>query len=126
MNRQKQVSLPFRESVDRMVDLAALAISLIPDTIRAKMIVEGANEPLRYEADEILRQRGIAVPPDVFASAGGVTVCCFGWTRNLSHMRFGRMQHHYDKLRGRCMLHALEKIVQNDENTGLVDPAAGG
>ena len=42
--------------------------------IRAKMIVEGANGPVTYEADEILRHRCITVLPDVFANAGGVTV----------------------------------------------------
>jgi glutamate dehydrogenase (NAD(P)+) len=45
--------------------------------IRAKMIVEGANRPVTYEADEILRHRGITVLPDVFANAGGVTVSYF-------------------------------------------------
>lgn len=79
--------------------------------IRAKMIVEGANGPVTYEADEILRRRGIAVLPDVFANAGGVTVSYFEWTRNLSHMRFGRLQRQYDVMRGGTMLGALESMT---------------
>ena len=82
--------------------------------IRAKMIVEGANGPVTYEADEILRHRGITVLPDVFTNAGGVTVSYFEWTRNLSHMRFGRMQRQYDEMRGRCMLSALESLSERN------------
>lgn len=66
---------------------------------------------MTYEADEILRQRGITVLPDVLANASGVTVSNFEWMRTLSHMRFGRMQRQYDEMRGRCTLHALESLA---------------
>jgi glutamate dehydrogenase (NAD(P)+) len=79
--------------------------------INAKLIVEAANGPTTYEADEILRHRGVTILPDLYVNAGGVTVSYFEWTRNLSHMRFGRMQRRYDELRGITYLRALEELT---------------
>ena len=78
--------------------------------IKAKMVVEGANGPITYEADEILRRRGITVLPDVYANVGGVTVSYFEWTRNISHMRFGRLQRQYDAMRGENIVSAMENL----------------
>jgi len=87
--------------------------------IKAKMIVEGANGPITYEADEILNKRGITVLPDVFANVGGVTVSYFEWTRNISHMRFGRLQRQYDEMRGANLVAAMDSLTGNkvDEQT---------
>jgi glutamate dehydrogenase (NAD(P)+) len=87
--------------------------------IQAKMVVEGANGPVTYEADEILRQRGITVLPDVFANVGGVTVSYFEWTRNISHMRFGRLQRQYDAMHGESLVTAMNALTGNkvDEQT---------
>ena len=79
--------------------------------IKAKLIVEAANGPVTYEADEILRHRGVTILPDIYVNAGGVTVSYFEWTRNLSHMRFGRLQRRYDELRGHTYLDALEQLT---------------
>jgi glutamate dehydrogenase (NAD(P)+) len=79
--------------------------------IRARLVVEAANGPVTYEADEILRRRGIVILPDVFINAGGVTVSYFEWTRNLSHMRFGRLQRRFDELRSTSYLSALETMT---------------
>jgi glutamate dehydrogenase (NAD(P)+) len=54
--------------------------------IKAKMIVEGANGPTTNEADDILRDRGIVVVPDILANAGGVTVSYFEWVQNLQEL----------------------------------------
>ncbi len=53
------------------------------DRIRAEVIVEGANGPTTFEADAILKERGIAVVPDVLANAGGVIVSYFEWVQDL-------------------------------------------
>ncbi len=52
------------------------------------MIVEGANGPTTPEADEILRQKGVTVVPDILANAGGVTVSYFEWAQNIQQFRW--------------------------------------
>src|SRR5690606_20971155 len=52
-------------------------------TIRASVIVEGANGPIEPEADELLEKRGVIVVPDILANAGGVTVSYFEWVQNI-------------------------------------------
>ncbi|MDQ2138646.1 Glu/Leu/Phe/Val dehydrogenase [Alcaligenaceae bacterium A4P071] len=54
------------------------------DSVRAKVVVEGANGPTTPEADDILRDKGILVVPDVVANAGGVTVSYFEWVQDFS------------------------------------------
>ena len=54
------------------------------EQLRCKLIVEAANAPTSYRADEILEKRGIPLVPDILANAGGVTVSYFEWTQNLT------------------------------------------
>jgi glutamate dehydrogenase (NAD(P)+) len=58
--------------------------------VQASMIVEGANGPTTIEADEILRERGIPVVPDILANAGGVTVSYFEWVQDLGRLFWDR------------------------------------
>ncbi len=51
--------------------------------VRARHVVEAANAPTSPEADEIFRQRGVPVLPDIYANAGGVTVSYFEWVQNI-------------------------------------------
>lgn len=51
------------------------------EKLQCKMVAEGANGPTTLEADEILKERGIFVVPDVLGNAGGVTVSYFEWVQ---------------------------------------------
>ena len=69
--------------------LAALGNVLTRDnaaSVRAKMIVEGANGPTTTEADKILEENGVIVLPDILANAGGVIVSYFEWVQNLQEL----------------------------------------
>ncbi len=78
--------------------------------IRAPLIVEAANGPVTFNADRILRQKGAVVLPDMYVNAGGVTVSYFEWIKNLSHIRFGRMERRLEEFRGQAIVHALEAL----------------
>ena len=56
--------------------------------VRARLVVEGANAPTTPVADEVFRERGISVIPDILANAGGVTVSYFEWVQNLQQFRW--------------------------------------
>ena len=79
--------------------------------IRTKLIVEGANGPVTFEGERILLARGIKILPDLYINSGGVVVSYFEWTKNLSHMRYGRLQRRYDEARAMHQLTALESIT---------------
>ncbi len=79
--------------------------------VKAKLVAEAANGPITFEADRILRSRGITVLPDAYMNAGGVIVSYFEWIRNLTHIRFGRMERRFDEMRGNHIVHALETMT---------------
>jgi glutamate dehydrogenase (NAD(P)+) len=55
------------------------------DSIKAKLVVEGANGPTTTEADAILQSNNIVVLPDIVANGGGVVVSYFEWVQNLQN-----------------------------------------
>ncbi|MBK9151846.1 MAG: Glu/Leu/Phe/Val dehydrogenase [Saprospiraceae bacterium] len=65
--------------------------------VRAKVIGEAANGPVTANAEEVLLKNGVVILPDMYLNAGGVTVSYFEWLKNLSHMRFGRMDKRFNQ-----------------------------
>lgn len=59
------------------------------ERVRAEIIVEAANEPVRPEADELFHDKGVVVLPDILANAGGVTASYFEWVQNRQHYKWG-------------------------------------
>ncbi|ETX14201.1 glutamate dehydrogenase [Roseivivax halodurans JCM 10272] len=78
--------------------------------IKARLIVEAANGPVTAGADDILRQKGVVIMPDMYANAGGVTVSYFEWVKNLSHIRFGRMGRRQEEARHQLIVDELERL----------------
>ncbi|MEZ4948871.1 MAG: Glu/Leu/Phe/Val dehydrogenase [Saprospiraceae bacterium] len=81
------------------------------DKIKAKIIGEAANGPITSEAEEILLKKGKLIIPDVFLNAGGVTVSYFEWLKNLSHIRFGRMDKRFNQNTYDNFVNLVEKMT---------------
>ncbi len=79
--------------------------------IQTHVIAEAANGPVTYSADQILRQKGVVIIPDAYLNAGGVTVSYFEWIKNLSHIRFGRMERRYEEAQSRGLVAAIEEAT---------------
>lgn len=79
--------------------------------VKARLIVEAANGPITYDANTILRDRGIVVIPDLFANAGGVTVSYFEWVKNLTHIPFGLMERRRDERGHRVLTQSIEHMT---------------
>ncbi len=87
--------------------------------VKAKIIGEAANGPLTPEADEIFGKKGILVVPDMYLNAGGVTVSYFEWLKNLSHVRYGRLEKRFTENLNAHILGQMEELsgkkVSNEE-----------
>lgn len=81
----------------------------LADRIRAKVVVEGANGPVSFEADQRLSARGVTVVPDILANAGGVVCSYFEWVQNLQSVMWDEDQVNRDL--ERIMLRAYEDVV---------------
>ena len=77
--------------------------------IQAKVIAEAANGPVTFAAEVLLKEKGTVIIPDVYLNAGGVTVSYFEWIKNLSHIRFGRMQRRYEESKSETIIKAIEQ-----------------
>jgi glutamate dehydrogenase (NAD(P)+) len=79
--------------------------------IRAKIVAEAANGPITATAQEKLLEKGVIIIPDVYLNAGGVTVSYFEWLKNLSHMRFGRMEKRFNQNQITQVVHLVENLT---------------
>ncbi len=92
--------------------------------VKAKIIGEAANGPCTPEADDVFTQKGILCVPDMYLNAGGVTVSYFEWLKNLSHVRYGRMEKRFTENMNTHILGQMEsltgKTVSDTERTFIL------
>ncbi len=79
--------------------------------ISAKVIAEAANGPLTPEADAIFNAKGTIVVPDMYINAGGVTVSYFEWLKNLSHVRYGRLEKRFSENTNTAIIQKVEEMT---------------
>ncbi|HQU56016.1 MAG: Glu/Leu/Phe/Val dehydrogenase [Chitinophagaceae bacterium] len=78
--------------------------------VKAKIIGEAANGPLTPEADDVFVKKGVLVVPDMYLNAGGVTVSYFEWLKNLSHVRYGRLEKRFTENMNAHILSQIEEL----------------
>lgn len=99
---------------------AALEGQITPERARnlnCRLVLEGANGPTLPQADDILRERGILVLPDVICNAGGVTVSYFEWVQDFSSFYWSE-EEIYQKL-DQIILNAFEDVWKNAQSKGI-------
>lgn len=87
------------------------------DKIKAKIIVEGANDCTEAEADQILHDRGVFVIPDILANAGGVIVSYFEWVQNLDN-HYWELSHVREELES-TMVKAYRQVSALSKEYGV-------
>jgi glutamate dehydrogenase (NAD(P)+) len=93
---------------------AALESQITEDNahkVKAKIISEAANGPVTADAEDILSKNGVIIIPDMYINAGGVTVSYFEWLKNLSHVRFGRMDKRFNTNTYLQILETVERLT---------------
>src|SRR5678815_1292552 len=95
--------------------------------IKAKVIAEGANGPVTKNGAAVLNEKTVLIIPDLFLNAGGVTVSYFEWLKNLSHVRFGRMEKRLEERAEANLVKTVERLtgksVSDDDRRLLVGGA---
>lgn len=100
---EKQCDILIPAAMEAVINLTNAA------NIKAKVIAEAANGPVTSAAETLLKEKGVIIIPDVYLNAGGVTVSYFEWIKNLSHIRFGRMQKRYEERQNELIIKAIEQ-----------------
>ncbi len=79
--------------------------------VEAKIIAEAANGPVTADAEKILLKKGCVIVPDMYLNAGGVTVSYFEWLKNLSHVRYGRIEKRFDQNAYTNIVNLIESLT---------------
>lgn len=85
--------------------------------IQAKVIAEGANGPTTTEADQILRDKGTVIIPDILANAGGVTVSYFEWVQGIQSISWSEKQVAAEL--ERRMVSSFDEVYNRAEHEGV-------
>jgi len=89
------------------------------DKVKCRLLAEAANGPTTPGAEAILLRKDVFVLPDIFLNAGGVVVSYFEWTKNLTHMRFGRMEKRLNELDKQLLLSGIEGLIDRKFDEAL-------
>ncbi|MCX7870377.1 MAG: Glu/Leu/Phe/Val dehydrogenase [bacterium] len=84
--------------------------------IKAKVVAEAANGPTTFNAHFKLLELGKIVIPDIYLNAGGVTVSYFEWLKNLSHVRFGRLDKRLREQNNLLLIKQIEELTNKKVN----------
>jgi glutamate dehydrogenase (NAD(P)+) len=89
------------------------------DKIKTKLIIEAANGPVSFEADQKLFEKGVMIIPDIYVNAGGVVVSYFEWVKDISHIRFGRVEKRFQEQKILDIIDLIDKKTntKTDFNT---------
>jgi glutamate dehydrogenase (NAD(P)+) len=79
--------------------------------VKARIIGEAANGPLTPDADAVFAKKGVVVVPDMYINAGGVTVSYFEWLKNLSHVRYGRLEKRFEENTNIAIIQKIEEMT---------------
>ncbi len=82
-------------------------------SVKARLIIEGANGPLTPEADEVFSERGAIVVPDILANAGGVIVSYFEWVQGLQ--QFFWTEEQVNESLERIMVDSFRRVLETSE-----------
>ena len=96
------------------------------EKVKTKLIVEAANGPIDPASDKILFNKGVTVLPDIYVNAGGVVVSYFEWVKNLSHIRFGRMEKRYQEHKLLELIKLIEKTTNTKTDPELINTIVHG
>jgi glutamate dehydrogenase (NAD(P)+) len=94
--------------------------------IRAPVIAEAANGPTTNTAATELEGRGVLIIPDIYLNSGGVTVSYFEWLKNLSHVRFGRLEKRFQENAYRRLLSGVEHATERKFAADMLDVLSKG
>ncbi len=67
------------------------------DLLKCKVLVEGGNGPVTFEAEKYLEDKGIVIVPDILINTGGAIVSYFEWLKNIEHISPGKMTKKFEE-----------------------------